>query len=49
MNAPELARQPVVLSVNQDPGIGPERAKGAAVHLNAMRHAFSGLGADCIR
>ena len=48
MNAPELARQPVVLSVNQDPGIGPDRAKGAAVHLNAMRHAFSGLGADCI-
>lgn len=48
MNAPEIIRQPVVLSVNQDSGIGPERAKGAAVHLNAMRHAFSGLGADCI-
>ena len=39
--------QPVVLSVNQDSGIGPERAKGAAVHLNAMRNAFSGLGAAC--
>lgn len=38
---------PVVLSVNQDAGIGPERAKGAAVHLNAMREAFSVLGADC--
>ena len=37
----------VVLSVNQDAGIGPARAKGAAVHLNAMREAFSGLGADC--
>jgi len=40
-------RPPVVLSVNQDSGIGPKRAKGAAVHLNAMRDAFSGLGADC--
>lgn len=45
MSAP--SRPPVVLSVNQDAGIGPERAKGAAVHLNAMRDAFSGLGADC--
>ena len=32
-----LQHQLVVLSVNQDAGIGPERAKGAAVHLNAMR------------
>ena len=39
--------QRVVLSVNQDAGIGPARAKGAAVHLNAMREAFLGLGADC--
>jgi len=39
--------QPVVLSVNQDAGIDPHRAKGAAVHLNAMREAFSGLGAAC--
>jgi len=45
MSTPD--HQPVVLSVNQDPGIGPERAKGAAVHLMAMREAFSGLGADC--
>ena len=40
-------QKPVVLSVNQDAGIGPERAKGAAVHLNAMRDAFSALGSDC--
>ncbi len=40
-------RKTVVLSVNQDAGIGPGRNKGAAVHLNAMRAAFSGLGADC--
>ncbi len=38
---------PAVLSVNQDAGIGPGRAKGAAVHLNAMRDAFSALGSDC--
>lgn len=30
--------------VNQDPGISPERAKGAAVHLQAMRRAFATLG-----
>ena len=41
------AQTPVVLSVNQDAGIGPGRAKGAAVHLNSMRSAFAGLGADC--
>ena len=41
------AQHPVVISVNQDAGIGPRRAKGAAVHLNAMREAFSVLGADC--
>ena len=40
-------RPPVVLSVNQDAGISPARAKGAAVHLNAMREAFSARGADC--
>ena len=45
MSTPD--HQAVVLSVNQDAGIGPGRAKGAAVHLNAMREAFSGLGADC--
>jgi len=36
-----------VLSVNQDAGINPGRAKGAAIHLNSMREAFSKLGADC--
>jgi len=40
--------RPFVLSVNQDPGISPGRAKGAAVHLNAMREAFAKLGADCL-
>lgn len=39
--------KPVVLSVNQDAGIHPGRAKGAAVHLNSMREAFSKLGAVC--
>jgi glycosyltransferase involved in cell wall biosynthesis len=34
-----------IVSVNQDPGISPGRCKGAAVHLNAMRHAFRQLGA----
>jgi len=47
MRVNSTGHQPVVLSVNQDAGIGPKRAKGAAVHLNAMRDAFSGLGADC--
>lgn len=42
-----IDQKPVVLSVNQDAGIGPERAKGAAVHLNSMREAFSKLGATC--
>ena len=37
-----------MLSVNQDSGIGPERAKGAAVHLNAMRDAFVKQGANCL-
>lgn len=34
-----------VVSVNQDRGIAPHRQKGAAVHLRAMREAFSKLGA----
>ena len=42
-----LGQKPVVLSVNQDAGIGPERAKGAAVHLNSMREAFTKMGAVC--
>lgn len=39
---------PVVISVNQDSGIGPDRAKGAAVHLKAMREAFCAMGAQCL-
>lgn len=46
LNAP--APKPVVLSINQDAGINPGRSKGAAVHLNSMREAFSKLGAVCI-
>jgi glycosyltransferase involved in cell wall biosynthesis len=37
-----------IVCLNQDPGIGPERKKGAAVHLAAMREAFAGLGADVV-
>ncbi len=37
-----------ILSVNQDPGISPERKKGAAIHLRAMREAFRALGAEVI-
>jgi len=32
--------------VNQDPGIRPGAQKGAAVHVEALRRAFRGLGAD---
>jgi len=32
--------------VNQDTGVGPNREKGAAVHLREMRSAFSRLGAE---
>lgn len=32
--------------VNQDPGVGPDREKGAAVHLAEMRSAFDRLGAE---
>lgn len=41
------ASSPVVLAVNQDAGINPGRAKGAAIHLNSMREAFTKLGAVC--
>ena len=34
-----------VVSVNQDPQVSPTHRKGAAVHLNSMRHAFTQLGA----
>jgi glycosyltransferase involved in cell wall biosynthesis len=47
VNLSEQGLRPVVLSVNQDAGISPGRAKGAAVHLKAMREAFCGLGAHC--
>lgn len=33
-----------IAAVNQDSGIAPGRNKGAAVHLEAMREAFSRLG-----
>lgn len=42
------SRRLVVASVNQDAGIGPERAKGAAVHLQAMRKAFEAMNVECI-
>ncbi|HSF14528.1 MAG TPA: glycosyltransferase [Vicinamibacteria bacterium] len=37
-----------VAFVNQDPGVTPDRRKGAAVHLAAMRSAFVELGADVV-
>lgn len=37
-----------ILCVNQDRGISPGRAKGAAIHLEAMRSAFRALGADVV-
>ena len=37
-----------VACVNQDPGIDPGRAKGAAVHLAAMRRVFAELGATTV-
>lgn len=37
-----------VACVNQDPGIAPGRAKGAAVHLAAMRRAFVACGAEVV-
>ncbi len=35
-----------IAAVNQDRGISPKRNKGAAVHLVAMRDAFTQLGAN---
>jgi len=35
-----------IISVNQDPGIGAHRKKGAAVHLGAMRKAFRQFGLE---
>ncbi len=37
-----------VACVNQDAGVSPDRRKGAAVHLQAMRRAFEGLGAGVV-
>lgn len=37
-----------IVCLNQDPGIGPTRKKGAAVHLAAMRDAFASLGAGIV-
>ena len=37
-----------VACVNQDRGIAPGRAKGAAVHLAAMREAFARLGCEVL-
>lgn len=34
-----------IAAINQDPGVSPQRAKGAAVHLVAMRQAFAECGA----
>ena len=48
MSLSNQEQAPVVISVNQDSGIGPDRAKGAAVHLRAMREAFCELGAQCL-
>lgn len=38
----------LVVSLNQDRGIGPTRKKGAAVHLEAMRAAFRALGHEVV-
>lgn len=48
MEKQRTAKQQRVVSVNQDSGIGPGRAKGAAVHVDAMRIAFQSLGAKCV-
>ena len=37
-----------IACVNQDAGVAPGRAKGAAVHLAAMRAAFAALGAEVV-
>ena len=37
-----------VITVNQDPGVGPNKQKGASVHLLAMRDAFRQQGARVI-
>ncbi len=37
-----------IASINQDSGIAPDRNKGAAVHLVAMRDAFAQLNCDVV-
>ena len=37
-----------IASINQDRGISPQRNKGAAVHLVAMRQAFADCGAQVL-
>lgn len=37
-----------LIHLNSDRGIHPKRAKGAAVHLRAMRESFAALGADVV-
>lgn len=37
-----------IAAINQDHGIAPSRNKGAAVHLVAMRNAFTRLGCDVV-
>ncbi len=39
---------PRIAAINQDRGIAPHRNKGAAVHLVAMRHAFTRLGCELV-
>lgn len=39
---------PRIASINQDRGIAPDRNKGAAVHLVAMREAFARLNCDVV-
>jgi len=37
-----------VVYVNQDPGVGPARKKGASVHVAAMQQAFRALGCEML-
>lgn len=44
--APDALIMPRIAAINQDRGISPDRNKGAAVHLAAMRDAFAALGSE---
>jgi len=37
-----------IAHVNPDPGVAPGRRKGAAVHVEAMRHAFLEIGCEVL-